>query len=91
MARKATDKNQKEIVAVLRKVGAVVKMVYIVPNLFDIIVFYKGNVFCVEVKNGLKSKLTPGEQKCKEDIETAGVKYWVVYSIEDALNMIGIK
>ena len=82
------DKNQKEIVAALRKVGAKVKHVYMVKNLFDILVYYKGKTYNVEIKDGLKSKLTSGELKCKEDLETVGVKYWVIRSVEDALNMI---
>jgi hypothetical protein len=85
------DKNQKEIVAALRKAGAKVKHVYTVKNLFDILVYYKGITYNVEIKDGLKSKLTEGETKCKEDLESVNVKYWIVRSIEDALNMIKIK
>lgn len=82
------DANQKEIVEGLRKHGAIVKHVHTVKNLFDIIVYYNSNTYCIEVKNGLKSKLTPGEQKCKEDIESVGVKYHVVYSLKQALEII---
>jgi|TARA_R110000823_G_C15726432_1_gene479257 hypothetical protein len=85
------DKNQKEIVAALRKAGAKVKHVYTVKNLFDILVYYEGITYNVEIKDGLKSKLTEGETKCKEDLESVNVKYWIVRSIEDALNMIKIK
>ena len=85
------DKNQKEIVAALRKVGAKVKHVYMVKNLFDILVYYEGKTYNVEIKDGLKSKLTPGETQCKEDLESVNVKYWVIRSVEDALKMIEIK
>jgi hypothetical protein len=85
------DKNQKEIVAALRKVGAKVKHVYTVKNLFDILVYYEGKTYNVEIKDGLKSKLTEGETQCKEDLESVNVKYWVVRSVNDALKMIGIK
>ena len=85
------DKNQKEIVAALREAGAKVKHVYSVKNLFDILVYYRGITYNVEIKDGLKSKLTEGETKCKEDLESVNVKYWVIRSIEDALNMIKIK
>ena len=91
MTYKSTDKNQKHIVNALRKVGAIVKMVYTVPNLFDILVFYEGKTYCVEIKQDKKKKLTKGELQCKEDIESVGVKYWIIYSIEDALKMINIK
>ena len=85
------DKNQKEIVASLRGAGAKVKHVYTVKNLFDILVYYRGITYNVEIKDGLKSKLTEGETKCKEDLESVNVKYWVIRSVKDALNMIGIK
>ena len=85
------DKNQKEIVAALREAGAKVKHVYTVKNLFDILVYYRGITYNVEIKDGLKSKLTEGETKCKEDLESVNVKYWVIRSVKDALNMIGIK
>ena len=85
------DKNQKEIVSALREAGAKVKHVYTVKNLFDILVYYRGITYNVEIKDGLKSKLTEGETKCKEDLESVNVKYWVIRSVKDALNMIGIK
>ena len=82
------DKNQKEIVAALRKCGAKVKHVYMVKNLFDILVYYNGKTYNVEIKYGLKTKLTEGETQCKEDLESVDVKYWIVRSVEDALKMI---
>lgn len=85
------DSNQPEIVKALRSVGAIVKHVHTLKNLFDILVFYEGKTYCVEIKNGKKSKLTSGEKDCANDIESVGVTYWVIYSIEDALEMIGFK
>ena len=91
MRNAKVDKNQPEIVKALRRSGAIVKHLHIVKNLFDIIVFYQGQVYCVEIKQDKKKKLTKGEQECKEDLESVGVKYHIIYSIEDALKMIGIK
>jgi Holliday junction resolvase len=85
------DNNQPEIVKALRRCGAVVKHVHTVKNLFDIIVYYQGKTYCVEIKQDKKKKLTKGEMECKQDIESVGVKYWIIYSIKDALNMIGLK
>ena len=86
------DNNQKEIVEFLRKEGAIVKHVHTVKNLFDIIVFHNSKIYCVEVKDGNKPpssrKLTPGEEQCKEDMESVGVKYWIISSKEEALKMI---
>lgn len=85
------DKNQRPIVEALRRSGAKVKHVYQIKNLFDILVYYKGVTYNVEIKDGLNSKLTPGEQKCKEDLESMGVKYWIIRSVDEALEMINIK
>ena len=82
------DKNQPEIVESLRKAGAKIKHTHTVPNLFDILVFKDGKTYCVEIKTDHKQKLTPGELKCKKDMESAGVKYWVITSIDEALEML---
>ena len=86
------DSNQKEIVEALRRSGAVVKHTHTIKNLFDILVYFQGRTYSVEIKDGSKPKsqrkLTAGEEKCKEDLESVGVKYWIVYSIDDALEMI---
>jgi len=90
--RKAkVDLNQAEIVLALRKVGAVVKHVHQLKNLFDVLVFYRGNTYCVEIKSSKKSKLTEGELECKQELESVGVAYWVVYSVDDAMRMLKIR
>ncbi len=90
--RKAkVDLNQAEIVLALRKVGAVVKHVHQLKNLFDVLVFYRGNTYCVEIKSSKKSKLTEGELECKQELESVGVAYWVIYSVEDAMKMLKIR
>ena len=92
MRKARVDNNQKEIVKELRKVGAVVKHTHTIKNLFDILVYYKGKTYSVEIKDGTKPpsarKLTEGELVCKKDLESVGVKYWVIESIEEALNML---
>ena len=82
------DKNQPEIVEVLRSHGAVVRSVAQLKKAFDLLVFYKGQTFIVEVKDGNKP-LTDGELQFKSMVESAGVKYWVIRNIADALAMIG--
>ena len=82
------DANQPEIVKALRNAGAIVKHVHSVKNLFDILVYYNSKTYNVEIKTDAKKKLTPGEQERKEDIESAGVKYWVITSIDEALKML---
>ena len=82
------DKNQPEIVEALRNAGAIVKHVHTVKNLFDILVYYNEDVYCVEIKTDRKKKLTTGERQCCEDIESVGVKYWIITSVEEALEML---
>ena len=86
------DSNQKEIVLALRRHGALVKHTHTIKNLFDILVYFQGNTYSVEIKDGNKPpsqrKLTDGEKKCKEEMESKGVKYWVVESVEEALKML---
>jgi len=86
------DSNQPEIVAALRKRGAVVVIVSTLKNFCDIIVFYNGRTHIVEIKDGNKprsaTKLTEGEQRCKYLVESVGVPYNVVYSVEDALELL---
>lgn len=86
------DRNQPEIVAVLRKLGAAVLITSQLKNAFDILVAHKGRLFVVEIKDGdlspSKKKLTEGEQKCKRLFESAGVKYHVIESIEEAIALI---
>ena len=90
MRKCRVDANQNEIVKGLRKHGAIVKHVHTIKNLFDILVFYNNKTYCMEIKNGLKSKLTEGEKQCKDDIESVGVKYHVIYNLEQALKLIKI-
>lgn len=90
--RKRVDGNQKEIVAALRKFGAVVFHVHTIKNLFDILVAYNGKLIAMEIKDGKlpKSarKLTEGEQRCKELMESVNVPYNVVNSVEEAIELI---
>lgn len=81
------DKNQPEIVQLLRSHGAFVRSVAQLKNAFDLLVCYKGCTFIVEVKNG-NGKLTEGEMQFKESVEQVGVKYWVIRTPEDALEML---
>jgi len=86
------DSNQKEIVTALRNSGAVVLLTHQLKNCCDCIVYHNGNTYTVEIKDGNLSKsarkLTTGEQEFKHKIESVGVTYHVVTSIEDALSLL---
>ena len=88
--RTATDGNQPEIVAAMRKVGAVV---FIIGQPFDLLVWFRSEWHVLEVKEP-KGKLTKGQQESLGQIESAPgykVAVHVVYSIGDALEAIGIE
>lgn len=84
------DSNQKEIVEGLRKHGASVLITSQLKNCFDILVGYNDVNYIMEIKDGKKPlskrRLTSGEQKFKE--EWKGGAYYVVESLESALNII---
>ena len=87
-----TDGNQTEIVEALRKIGCCVLLTHQLKNAFDILVGFRGKTFIMEIKDGNRPpsarKLSKGEIKCKEGFEAVGVKYWVVCSVGDAINIV---
>jgi len=94
MARRAArvDDNQEEIVKALRSIGAYVKHVHTIKGLFDILVFYRGTIYCIEIKDGAKvpskRKLTKDEQDCKDNVEARGCQYHVVNSVKEATDLL---
>jgi len=88
------DTNQPEIVKALRGAGAFVVITSQLKNAFDLLVCHNGVVRIVEVKDGnkppSKRKLTEGEQKCKEGVESVGCVYNVITSVDEALEMINL-
>ena len=92
MRASRVDSNQKEIVTALRKLGAVVFHVHTIKSFFDILVAYNGKLIAIEIKDGRLNqsahKLTEGELKCKAALESVGVKYNVVKSVDEALALL---
>lgn len=88
MLRAKVDTNQKVIVAALRKAGAVVYPVHRLKKFFDILVYFRGKIFSMEIKSDEKQKLTEGEQECKLQIESTGNRYYVVTSPDQAIRII---
>lgn len=84
------DSNQNEIVRTFRRLGATVLITAQLKNCFDLLVGYRGVNYIVEVKDGKKPpsqrKLTDGEQKFKDNWK--GGEYYIVESIEDAINIL---
>ena len=88
------DSNQSEIVAALRKRGAVCIITSQLKNAFDLLVCFNGKIHIVEIKDGNKPqsarKLTEGELVCKSLVESVGCSYNVINSVDEALELIGV-
>ena len=83
-----SDKNQPEIVAALRKLGAYVLPIHRLKNCCDLVVLYRGKVVMVEVKAKASSPLTEGEAEFSEAWIENGGKYAVLTSTDEAVAMI---
>ena len=51
MRVKRVDNNHKQICTALKRVGAVVTDIHIVPNAFDVLVSFRGKNFVLEIKD----------------------------------------
>lgn len=87
-----TDANHAQIRSALRSAGAVVIDTFQLKNAFDMLVAFRGQLYAVEVKDGSlppsKRRLSAGEEACKAALESVGVPYHVVTSVEEAINLI---
>jgi hypothetical protein len=91
------DANQPLIVAAMRSKGAYVHVCSQLKNAWDVIVFFMGRIFIMEIKNPeyitkskpLEASLTEGERKTREYIERTGNIYHIVTTPEQALQIIG--
>ncbi len=93
MSPKRVDRNQPEIVAALRSVGASVQTLHEVGRgCPDLLVGIRGQCFVLEVKDGLqppsRQALTPDEERWEELWQG---QYAVVRSVDEALAAIGIE
>ena len=95
------DANHKDIVQALRKVGAYVLDITAVKHAFDLMVFYDCRAYVMEIKNPeklpkiynrerLEKTLEDGERKCMEDLRGVGIEYYIVASIEEAMQVLGL-
>ena len=93
------DANQPKLVKALERAGAVVLSIHIVKKAFDVLVGFRGELFIMEIKNPeylpkeynrerLVKSLTEGETECMNKFKKVGVPYYIVATIEEALNVI---
>ena len=87
--RASVDSNQAEIVAALRKAGC---YVLLMNGIIDLVVGRCGNTYLLEVKRlkkrGHKDEFTNSQKRFFQEWRGGVVK--VVYTVEDALNAVGI-
>ena len=93
MRAKRVDANQKETVDALRSVGALVAITSALGNGFpDIVVGFRGRLYLVEIKDG---RSPPSATKLTKDEQAFHTKWagyvHIIYSIDDALTLIGAK
>ena|SRR3990167_9388758 len=82
------DSNEAEIIQFLRATGARVQQMTERAG-FDLLVTCELH-YIVEVKNpARKWKLTEAEAKTKQEIESAGGRYHIVETVEQAARVIG--
>ena len=82
------DKNQVEIVAVLRAFGCYVVHTHQLKNFCDVIAYRDGVTYTIEIKQTAKHKLTVGEDNARKGIEGVGCTYNVIYSIRCIFKML---
>lgn len=93
------DDNQTNIIAAMRKLGAAIVPTHQIKNAFDCIAFYDGKTFVIEIKNPdylpkkydrerLEKSLSEGEYKCMELIQSKGVTYHIIATVDEALNLL---
>jgi len=87
-----TDANQTQIIKAFRGLGAYVVPTHQLKGFCDCIVYFRGQTFTIEIKDGSKpkskKKLTPMEQECKEQVEARGCTYHIIETVEDAIKLL---
>jgi len=79
------DANETAIIQALTQVGAVV----VAETNIDLYVFYRGELYAMEVKDK-GGRLTPYQRKLHAQIlEQTGYEVPKVYNVDQALNIIG--
>ena len=90
MIKQRRDKNETEIVRLMRAVGAGVRRMDKSAG-HDLTVFFRGVVYIVEIKNPDELwVLTENEQNVRDLCEMNGVTYWIIEYEKDARDMLRI-
>ena len=86
MKRNKPDANQKEIVASLRSIGAIV---FLIGIPLDLLVAFRGKLTLMEVKNpDGEDKVSKSQQVTIEILKSVGVHVPVVRSVDEAIEAV---
>jgi hypothetical protein len=91
------DLNEADLLSAIHKLGVFTQMM---PGYigYDCLWFFRGETFIVEIKNpdrlpasgNILDMLTENEQATKLLLETVGIPYNIILTIDDALHLLGI-
>lgn len=89
-----TDANQREIVTIARRCGAVVVDLHALPDVgADLLVGHRGRWALWEVKDGRlptsRRRLTSNEKRMMTICETRGLAYWIIENAGDVHVQLG--
>ena len=80
------DNNQPEIVKFFREQEFSVLIISTLKNCCDIVIAKNGKTAMIEIKDGPKKKLTPGETKFRDEWKG---QWNLITSIKDATDILG--
>ena len=83
------DKNEAELIQLMRGVGAYVQQMDKSEG-FDLLVAFRGVLYAVEVKGPGKYRLTDNEQATREHFKVRDVAYNIVQDEQDVLRVLGL-
>jgi hypothetical protein len=93
MYARRIDDNQNEVVAALRKIGAIVRIITQGDGLPDLLVGFQGRTYLMELKDGNKPpsarKLTEAEEKFHST--WTGGSLYIVTSAQQAVDILMAK
>ena len=86
MKRNKPDANQKEIVAALRSIGAIV---FLIGIPLDLLIGFRGKLMLMEIKNpDGEDKVSKSQQVTIDLLESVGVHVSVVRSVDEAIEAV---
>lgn len=83
------DSNERVIIDALEQVGCLVTQMW-PPVPFDLLVGFRSEFYCLEVKAGDLDRLTPNEAEFQRQCVHYELPYVIVRSVRDALESIGL-